>query len=141
MSSHRNRPCSHPTTKILPHKPNTGAHKPSEPVAVKIIFLVLASGSVPCQPTFNSTSLPAKEHIYEKEEEDYYRSCISPVCQHHQHVVAALTPRSCNKSHQLLSCSMYPFSLSQCSPSGILRLGNAGVLSVHWYLKENREKY
>lgn len=105
-----------PLSQNLVSKTNTGAHKPREPIGLltclkfgpslnpgfmssipqfsilcrlenskKMMFLVLVSGSVPWQTPFYTASFPAKEQIYEGE--DYNRSCVSPMAQHHQCVI------------------------------------------------------
>lgn len=51
----------------------------------KMMFLVLVSGCIPWQIPFYTASFPAKEQIYE--EEDYYRSCVFPIAQHHWCVI------------------------------------------------------
>lgn len=47
----------------------------------KMMFLVLAPGSVPWQTPFYNASFSAKGQIYE--EGDYYRSCVFPIALHH----------------------------------------------------------
>lgn len=64
-----------------------------------MMFIHLVFSSIVGQTPFNITSLLAKEQIYEKEEGDYNRSCITPInviwcCPHTMPLVTEVTTQA-----------------------------------------------